>query len=49
MQKPMCSNLIKGTMIKNSVPKNIVHVMEHVSFQLYRTHPDGVIWKKTDN
>ena len=34
---------------KNRAPKSIVHVMKHVNFQLYRTHPDEVIWKKTDN
>ena len=31
---------------KNRAPKSIVHVMKHVNFQLYRTHPDEVIWKK---
>ena len=34
---------------ENRAPKSIVHVMKHVNFQLYRTHPDEVIWKKTDN
>ena len=35
-----------GRYIKNGISKNIVHVMKHVNFQLYRAHPDGVIWKK---
>ena len=29
--------------------KSIVHVIKHVNFLFYRAHPDGFIWKKTDN
>ena len=29
--------------LKNDVSKIIVHVINHVNFQLYRAHPDGVI------
>ena len=32
--------------LKNGVSKYVVHVMKHVNFQIYRAHPDGVIWKK---
>ena len=31
---------------KNGVSKSIVHVIKHVNFQLYRTHPDEIIWNK---
>ena len=31
---------IKGTPIKS-----IAHVIKHANFQLYRIHPDGIIWK----
>ena len=29
----------------NYVAKDIAHVVKYVNFQLYRVHPDGVIWK----
>ena len=29
--------------IKNGALKNIVRVIKHANFQLYRIHPDGVI------
>ena len=29
--------------LKNGVSKNIVRVIKHANFQLYRVHPDGVI------
>ena len=32
--------------LKNGVSKSIVHVIKHVSFQLYMAHPYEVIWKK---
>ena len=32
--------------LKNSFSKSIVHVIKHVKFQLYRTHPDGITRKK---
>ena len=28
------------------ISKSIVHVIKHGNFQLYRAHPEGVIWKK---
>ena len=36
------------TYVKNKVPKGIIHVMKHVSFQLYTVHLDRIIKKKTD-
>ena len=30
---------------KNGVSKSIVHVIKHANFQLYRVHPDEVIYK----
>ena len=32
--------------LQNGDPKSIVHVMKHVTFELYRAHPNGFIWKK---
>ena len=31
---------------KSGFSESIVHVINHVSFQLYRAHPDEVIWRK---
>ena len=36
----------KDIYLRNGVSKSIVHVIKHANFQLYRAHPDGVIWKK---
>ena len=35
--------------LKNGVSESIINVIKHVNIQLYRAHPDGVIWKKNDN
>lgn len=31
--------------LKNGLPKNIVHVIKHTNFQIYRIYPAGVTWK----
>ena len=37
-------SLLKDT--STSTLKSIVHVIQHVNFQLYRAHHEGVTWKK---
>ena len=32
--------------LKNGVSNSIVHEIKHVDFQLYRAHPERVIWNK---
>ena len=32
----------------NGVSKSIVHVIKQANFQLYRVHPDGVIYTSND-
>ena len=32
--------------LKNVVSESVINVIKHVNIQLYRAHPDGVIWKK---
>ena len=31
--------------LKNDVSRSIVHMIKYANVQLYRVHPDGVIWK----